>query len=150
MKTGKKPKTIKCIETESGCWNVTNHALVKGYPVKTVNQRQERISRMMILSQGEEIPKGILVCHTCDNPLCINPEHLYLGTPQQNVNDKKNRGRMPDQYGERNPYAKLNKSAIIYIRSSNLSCTKLAKIYNCSVAHISNIKNFKVWTELKE
>lgn len=56
-----------------------------------------------------DIPKGMLVCHTCDVPRCCNPDHLYLGTAQDNANDRMNRGRHWTPRGEEHPLFKHGK-----------------------------------------
>jgi hypothetical protein len=67
-----------------------------------------------ILACGD-IPDGILVRHTCDNPICVRPDHLVLGTDQDNMQDKVDRGRQAK--GERNGRANLSDSDVLLIRS---------------------------------
>lgn len=66
-----------------------------------------------------EIPPGMLVCHKCDNPLCILVDHLFLGTAKDNMVDmvKKNRHRPPSLRGERSPNCKFSDQTISEIRS---------------------------------
>ena len=59
-----------------------------------------------------EIPEGMEVCHKCDNPSCINPKHLFLGTRQDNVNDREAKGRNIVQSGEANRMAKLTQKEV--------------------------------------
>src|SRR5438445_599289 len=54
------------------------------------NETAHRLSYMIFRG---EIPKGMLVCHSCDNGLCVNPEHLWIGTPKQNTQDRLRKGR---------------------------------------------------------
>lgn len=97
-----------------------------------------------------KIPKGMLVCHTCDNRRCINPKHLFLGTIQDNSNDMKLKGRQCR--GEKSHTSKLSESEVIRIR--NLHSTygvisrKLAKEYGVTSSTINKIVNRKTWKHL--
>lgn len=102
-----------------------------------------------------EIPKDIFVLHKCDVPNCVNPEHLFLGTPDDNMKDmaKKGRGRGPNASGELNPRSKLSNSKVQEIRklykprTEGLDQKSLAEKYGISKSQISNIVSFKRWLE---
>lgn len=88
------PRPIEFEVTESGCFNCTSHRYnTNGYPQLKVNNKKKLISRLTYEQCFGEIPDGIFVCHTCDNPHCINPEHLFLGTHTDNMRDKCVKGR---------------------------------------------------------
>lgn len=70
--------------------------------------------RAWILINGP-IPKGMCICHTCDNPPCCNPHHLRCWTPQQNSADMMEKGRHNPAMGERNSHAKLTEKTVILI-----------------------------------
>ena len=95
-----------------------------------------------------EIPKGLIIRHLCDNPSCVNPEHLTLGTQKDNVHDMIERGRAkypPKKSGEHHARAKLNQEQVNEIRQSQESGIVLAKKFNVSPACISVIRNNKKW-----
>lgn len=76
------------------------------------------------------IPKGLYVCHTCDNPSCVNPEHLFLGTQTDNMSDCKRKGRRPSFVGEKNPNSKLKSkdvALVYYFRNLGLSSKEIAE-----------------------
>jgi hypothetical protein len=81
------------------CWNWKGHKK-KGYGYFSLHQiayRAHRISYQIIYG---EIPCGILVCHKCDNPSCVNPQHLFLGTSKENTRDMISKGRLNPSRGE--------------------------------------------------
>ena len=89
-----------------------------------------------------EIPEGFIVCHSCDNPICSNPDHLYLGTYQENVRDAFNTGASkrkltPDQ-------AKEIKSLL----SNGMTGSEIAKKYNVTTSTICDINRGRIWSWL--
>lgn len=95
------------------------------------------------------IPNGLHVLHRCDNPICVNPLHLMLGTHQLNMQDRNQKGRARGgkSYGEKHPGVKLTDKNIIEIRTQygkgDISQRELARIYGVSQGHISEIINRK-------
>ena len=147
------PKSIN-VQTGYGQFNASISR-----PVKLVSTH-----RMSYLVFVGEIPDGLCVCHTCDNRACINPNHLFLGTPKDNCQDMWSKGRqqdyknMPKGYnnparkhpermarGERCHSSKLTESDIIEILSSPLKGAHIAKKFNVSQSLISSIRKRQVW-----
>ena len=100
------------------------------------------------------IPIGLVVCHRCDNPPCVNPDHLFLGTPRDNVHDAISKGRMvyADHAGEKNGHARLTNAAVAEIRRryavGDVTQTALAKQFGVPQTHISRIVLRQQWTEV--
>lgn len=96
-----------------------------------------------------EIPVGMIICHKCDNPPCVNPDHLFLGTHQDNIEDKCSKGRagggsMP---GESNANAKLTEQQVLEIRKSlgAISHAELARMYGVAKVTIDKISTRNIW-----
>lgn len=89
------------------------------------------------------IPSGLEVCHKCDNPHCVNPDHLFLGTHQDNMNDMVSKKR--SRSGEFSPKAKLTWIQVEEIRNSPESQKTLAKRYSVSRQLIGKIKRLIYW-----
>ena len=92
--------------------------------------------------------KDLRVLHKCDNPPCVNPDHLFLGTQQENIKDMISKGRMYDRSGTRNPKAKLNEKDIHEIRKMRLMGMKYKQIAiekNVSVGCVNHILNNRHW-----
>jgi hypothetical protein len=78
---------------ESGCHEWTGRINSSGYGIIYFNKKQQAAHRVAWQIANGEIPKGMLVCHTCDNPPCVNVNHLWLGTHQDNMDDMTVKGR---------------------------------------------------------
>lgn len=79
--------------TESGCWIWLNGVDKDGYGVISINNKTVRSHRVSYQIFNKKIPKGLLVCHKCDIPSCVNPKHLFIGTIKDNSHDSLEKGR---------------------------------------------------------
>jgi hypothetical protein len=98
-----------------------------------------------------EIPEGLLVCHTCDNPPCVNPNHLFLGTNDDNMKDMAKKGRSSDNRGSKNPKAKLTEQDAIQIRKlhkQGMTGAELGRNFGVVKETIYDIINGKRWKHL--
>lgn len=92
------------------------------------------------------IPKGLCVCHKCDNPSCINLDHLWLGTHQENMADSSSKGRARGgRHGMQHGLHKLTDEQVREIRTSTDTQTTLAKRYGVSQSAVSAIRTGKTW-----
>ena len=80
---------------ESGCWEWQAGRVQAGYGVFYFHGKSKYAHRMSYEFFIGEIPDELLVCHTCDNPSCVNPFHIFLGTDKTNVADSMNKLRRP-------------------------------------------------------
>lgn len=78
---------------ETGCWNWTAGKDRQGYGILKLNRSMKKAHRVSYEYYVGPVPEGLLVCHNCDNPTCVNPTHLFTGTHQDNNQDKVNKGR---------------------------------------------------------
>lgn len=81
------------IDTKTGCWLCLGYLNEWGYGRISVNGKPKLAHRAMWEVINGVIPDGMLVCHKCDVARCVNPDHLFLGTPKDNVRDCMNKGR---------------------------------------------------------
>ena len=98
-----------------------------------------------ILANGP-IADNMCVCHRCDNPLCCNVDHLFLGTQQDNVSDKTTKGRQAK--GSRNSGAKLTEESALAIFSSKLLVRETAKLFGVSYGLVVEIRAKKLWKHI--
>ena len=142
-----KTKEIRYNVNKKGCWECISHSTDKcGYPVCMIKGKWDRIHRHTYRKYFGEIPKGLVIRHTCDNTSCINPEHLIIGSHQDNMNDRFERKRTT--FGCKNFHAKLTEEDVLIISSSIKSKKELMVEYNISYATVYNIINKKSWKYL--
>lgn len=120
-----------------------------GYGRLRINKRRffaHRVAMSIHLADGFDGDKQVL--HKCDNPSCVNPEHLFLGTHAENMADMKAKGRAKSgRYsGQNHPACKLNPETAKAIRSDKRSQRQIAKDYGVCQQTISAIKREKTWT----
>lgn len=104
--------------------------------------------RFIYFYHNPDANRDLCVMHTCDNPSCVNIEHLSLGTHQENMNDRDRKGRC--KKGEESGACKLSKGDVLAIRNDQRTTREIAKIYNVSHSHVSLIKRRKSWRHLNE
>jgi len=75
---------------ENGCWNYIGYKNSSGYGRLRFNGKKILAPRLSYMSEKGNIPDGMFVLHTCDNPACVNPDHLYLGDAKDNAMDMSN------------------------------------------------------------
>ena len=85
----------KHVAAATGCWHFTGAPGKDGYGKLKIKGRTVRAHRAYYTEYVGPIPDGLWVLHRCDNPMCVNPEHLYVGTQLDNEHDKDARGRRP-------------------------------------------------------
>lgn len=149
------------------CWEWKGAKITSGYGLAWAERKKITAHRLSYQIFKGEIPKSLCVCHACDNPLCVNPNHLWLGTHKDNMQDcfkkgklnKSNKSKNKGQkcffwdkhlnIGEKNNNAKLTEEQVRIIRSSNLKLKELAKIYETTTSAIWQVKKFKTWKHIK-
>lgn len=137
------------VEKTDGCW------LWLGYTDKKMGYGMFWLDGMMRLSHrvSHEMFVGpvaqLHVLHRCDNPRCVRPSHLFLGTNADNVADKVAKGRCAAMRGERHPASKLTESTVRDIRSSPLSGRKLARELGIDRSTIQYIRQRKLWRHVE-
>lgn len=136
------------IDEDVECLVCTNKTSIDYVRVR-YQGRVERLHRVVYsLWNNTKIPEGLLIRHTCDTALCINPKHLILGTHQDNMQDMMDRGRQHGLSGTMHGAAKLNADQVRAIRASKLSRRKLAVIYSISRNAIARVKHNKTYQEV--
>lgn len=101
------------------------------------------VHRLMYEQLIGPIPQDMVVCHTCDNPPCWNPRHLFLGTTSDNMKDMTSKGRNYLTYGPKNGNCKLSSKQVEDIRKDSRSLRIISTEYGVRKSTISMIKNFK-------
>lgn len=119
---------------ESGCWEWIGCRSTGGYGKLTYKQKRYSSHRASWIDFNGQIPDGKCVLHKCDNRLCVNPEHLYLGDHYQNMQDRRLRERT---YRQR--FFKEDKKKITELYLNGVSQVKLAKQFKTTQGHISRL-----------
>ena len=141
------------VDKTNGCWECVKGIGKDGYPIFQYRGKLKRANRMVWEWMNGEIPKGYYICHSCDNPKCVKPEHLFAGTPKQNSADRDAKGRRLPPKGELNGRAKLTKNNVMFIRSLKriIPCLRniaFAKLYGVDHTVISNVILRKTWSHV--
>lgn len=139
-------------ESQSGCWMWIGAVLHRGYGAFKLDRATVRAHRFSWLIHFGTIPKGLNVLHRCDAPLCVNPQHLFLGTQSDNMRDmrQKGRGKTPRLRMERHPMAKINMSIAEEIRAKRREGAtepELMREYAVARTTITDVCRGKRWVQ---
>lgn len=130
-------------EPNSGCWLWSGATSPKGYGVVWWAPGMARVHRLVYVAVNGPIADGLSVLHRCDNPPCCNPDHLFLGTNRDNVDDKVRKGRAAK---------KLTSDQVLAMRAAysggGVSQGRLAAEFGVGQPRVSKIVNRKNWTHV--
>lgn len=133
---------------DDDCWEWTSYRNRKGYGGLCRKGRSNFLAHRAAweIAYGE-IPDGLCVLHRCDNPPCVNPSHLWLGTNADNVADRESKGRNKIMYGEAHGMAKLTIAQVETIRASSTSLRELAAQFGVSKSLVSQVRRGDIWVK---
>lgn len=140
----------KVTKTE-GCWLWTASKRTSGHGNFKVGRRAIPAQRVAYELCVGPIPEGLFVCHKCDNPPCVNPEHLFLGTHADNMRDKVAKGRQSAPKGEKHRLAKFTDAQVLEVRalySGGADVLELADKYHVDDMTMCNLLRRKTWRHL--
>jgi hypothetical protein len=141
------------------CWPWLGSKTSDGYGSLYALEKSWRATHLaLILATGEAPPKGMFACHKCDNPPCVNPAHLFIGTAAENNADRHRKGRTVYRFipahlkarGERHGSAKLKEADVLAIAASGKSIRALASEYGVGFGTIQRIKSGAAWQHLSK
>jgi len=144
----------KRVKKSEGCWIWTGSLDGQGYGQVKVERRNMKATRVAYELAYGPSDRSLFMCHHCDNPACVRPEHLYPGTRKQNMLDMHLRRR--STWGERSAHAKLTEVQIAEIRQRLRDNpgrgiqTRIAKEFGVRQDHISRIASGQRWGNLNE
>ncbi len=140
-------KTLKLTSDE--CWLWIGSCDTAGYGSIRVDGKLRHATNVVYeLFNNIKMPSNTLIMHSCDNPACVNPSHLILGTNLTNCRDKHVKGHYKHKTGEKHPLTKFTWNDINKIRSlkkQNIPCSTIAKNYNVNPSTIQRIVNLETW-----
>jgi len=142
------------VNQQTGCWE-WQKTKRNGYGRLIVGSRTDGTRKSVSAHRLSyelfcgKIPDGMEICHKCDNPCCINPDHLFAGSKQDNMDDRERKGRNRPQCGSDNVFAKLSEEAVLQARTERAekgtAFETLAKRYGVAKKTMQNAINGITW-----
>lgn len=139
------------VDKSGDCWIWKTYRKLE-HPKFVFQGKRWRASRLAYFWEHGEIPEHLDACHKCDNPLCVRPSHLFLGTDSDNQQDAKRKGRRAPKYGEFSGAARLTNADVAEIRQTykprNGSSKALAARFGVTVQTIKSVAHRRSWKHL--
>lgn len=138
------------VDKSGDCWEWQAYKDRDGYGQFTFNKRDTGAHRVSYILEHGEIPEGSCVCHTCDNPGCVKPEHLFAASQGENMRDKTEKGRQ--SRGSKHYATKLVENDVRYIRKMlelGFKPRDIAEDFKVGMGVIYKIKGRKTWKHLE-
>lgn len=141
---------------DNDCWNWDGQKLPSGYGRISLGAKilgsegAHRVSWK--LHNKKDIPDGMFVMHKCDNPSCVNPNHLSIGTPKDNTQDMiaKGRKKVVSPKGEGNGKSLLDAKKVRLIRSSTLNHAALGRQLGVSTGCVRSVRSGRTWSHIED
>lgn len=140
------------VDMSGDCWEWKAGCFSNGYGQFRIGKKKYRTHKLIFETINGPVPLGMFVCHHCDNPKCVRPSHLFLGTPKDNSADRDEKGRgacnLKPQQGIKNGCSKLKPNQVIQIRSlfdSGAFPSQIAKAFKISKSQVRNIGHGRSW-----
>ena len=148
------------IPNENGCMEWTKCLTSNGYGIMSINRKNYSAHRFSYELHYGKIPKGLKVLHKCDNPKCVAPDHLFLGSQKDNMVDMSSKNRAFMKKGNKHPFHKISEESIKEIKkmlfdgSTQKEIAKKFNVTQSTISHISIGRDFKDYSftdiEIKE
>lgn len=136
IKSAKELFDDKCLVLPSGCWEWQGNLDRYGYGIFKLGNKSYKAHRYSYELYNGSFEQSFHVLHCCDNPKCVNPEHLFLGTNQDNIQDKVNKGRSKINNRRLTNDEKVNILKLLEVKSEK----DVAKIFDVHISTISRLK----------
>lgn len=153
--------------SDDACWNWTASLQGRGYGKFTTNGKEKNAHRWIYIKINGPVADGIEICHTCDNPKCVNPRHLFAGTKSDNMRDAAQKGRNAMQRapekshfhgrkdiqcrGEKQGNSRLTTPDVLEIigmSENGISSTDIAKRFCISPGHARKVASGMAWSHV--
>lgn len=139
------------VEKGAGCWEWRGYRVATGYGQFYMDGGPVFAHRVAFMLAKGPIPEGMDVCHSCDNPSCVNPAHLWVGTRSENMRDCVAKGRLAlnAPRGEKSPSARLTEREVAAIRSMEGSMTQreIGARFGVAQCTVSAILRGRIWAQ---
>lgn len=144
---------LNFVDTSGDCWIWVGTTVDHGYGQFSYGEKKVSAHRMSYQLFKEDFDPTFCVCHICDNPSCVRPSHLFLGTQQENIDDMFTKGRESDRKGAAHPNAKLTNAGantILSLYKEGISYHDLANRFGVSYSVVWKLINGKTWNHLEK
>jgi len=139
------------VKKASKCWLWMGGCSGKGYGYFRAGEKLLSAHRFSWMIEHGEIPEGLKILHHCDNPPCVNPACLFLGTTKDNDIDMRSKGRQPDLRGERNGNARFTEREVLRIRElafNGLDTAEVAEYLDLNWMTVYKIITRRRWSHI--